>query len=103
MFTALWCEGGATEHAVLRVPGDSSGASLGYVAVWTDFPGGSFRSATSFTPPQGADGPDPPAPVAARTRPRNDETPPRGAGLCRFPRIQVSDLVFWLPRLDSNQ
>jgi hypothetical protein len=36
---------------VQRIPGDSSSASLVYIAVWTDFPGGSFRSATSFTPP----------------------------------------------------
>jgi hypothetical protein len=46
-----WPQGGATEHAVQRIPGDSGGASLVYIAVWTDFPGGSFRSATAFTPP----------------------------------------------------
>ena len=46
-----WPAGGATEHAIQRIPGDSPSARLTYIAVWTDFPGGSFRSATSFTPP----------------------------------------------------
>ncbi|MDT4991506.1 MAG: hypothetical protein QOH97_1398 [Actinoplanes sp.] len=43
--------GGATEHAIQRIPGDSAGAHLDYIAVWTDFLGGSFRSITAFTPP----------------------------------------------------
>jgi hypothetical protein len=46
-----WPQGGATEHAIQRIPGDSTSASLVYIAVWTDFPGGSYRSATSFAPP----------------------------------------------------
>ncbi|MDT5029872.1 MAG: hypothetical protein QOC94_43 [Actinoplanes sp.] len=44
-------QGGATEHAIQRIPGDSASASLDYIAVWTDFPGGSFHSVTDFTPP----------------------------------------------------
>ena len=43
-------QGGATEHAIQRIPGDSASADLVYIAVWTDFPGGSYRSATNFTP-----------------------------------------------------
>ena len=46
-----WPQGGATEHAIQRIAGDSTSATLVYIAVWTDFPGGSFRSATTFTPP----------------------------------------------------
>jgi hypothetical protein len=46
-----WPQGGATEHAIQRIPGDSTGAHLVYIAVWTDFPGGSFRSETDYTPP----------------------------------------------------
>lgn len=45
-----WPQGGATEHAIQRIPGASAGAHLTYIAVWTDFPGGSFRSSTDFTP-----------------------------------------------------
>jgi hypothetical protein len=45
-----WSQGGATEHAIQRIPGDSAGAHLVYIAVWTDFPGGSFRSSGDFTP-----------------------------------------------------
>ncbi|GIF08187.1 hypothetical protein Asi03nite_57250 [Actinoplanes siamensis] len=44
--------GGATEHALQRIPGDSAGAHLQYIAVWTDFPGGSYQSTTDFTAPQ---------------------------------------------------
>ncbi len=43
-------QGGATEHAIQRIPGASTSAELVYIAVWTDFPGGSFRSVTDFTP-----------------------------------------------------
>ena len=46
-----WPQAGATEHAIQRIPGDSASADLVYIAVWTDFPGGSFRSATTFTAP----------------------------------------------------
>jgi hypothetical protein len=56
-----WPQGGATEHAVQRIPGDSTGARLVYIAVWTDFPGGSFRSIADFTPTA----PCEPGPVAA--------------------------------------
>jgi hypothetical protein len=42
---------GATTHAVQRIPGDSPGAHLSYIAVWTDYPGGSFRSTADFTAP----------------------------------------------------
>lgn len=45
-----WPQAGATEHAVQRIPGDSADAHLDYIAVWTDFPGGSFRSTADFTP-----------------------------------------------------
>ncbi|MFG1603074.1 hypothetical protein [Actinoplanes sp. NPDC049265] len=42
---------GATAHAIQRIPGDSTGAHLQYIAVWTDFPGGSYQSTTDFTAP----------------------------------------------------
>ncbi|MEV4640158.1 hypothetical protein AB0J80_22700 [Actinoplanes sp. NPDC049548] len=44
-------QGGATAHAIQRIPGDSAGAHLTYIAVWTDFPGGSWQSSTDFTAP----------------------------------------------------
>jgi hypothetical protein len=44
-------EGGATAHAIQRIPGDSTGAHLQYIAVWTDFPGGSYQSIADFTAP----------------------------------------------------
>ncbi|WP_412734735.1 hypothetical protein [Krasilnikovia sp. MM14-A1259] len=43
--------GGATTHAIQRIPGDSPGARLSYIAVWTDYPGGSYMSTTEFTAP----------------------------------------------------
>lgn len=42
---------GATTHAVQRIPGDSPGARLTYIAVWTDYPGGSYQSITDFAAP----------------------------------------------------
>ncbi|WP_412741575.1 hypothetical protein [Krasilnikovia sp. MM14-A1004] len=44
-------QGGATTHAIQRIPGDSPGARLSYIAVWTDYPGGSYMSTTDFTAP----------------------------------------------------
>lgn len=44
-------QGGATAHAIQRIPGDSAAARLTYIAVWTDFPGGSHQSITDFTAP----------------------------------------------------
>ena len=44
-------QGGATAHAIQRIPGDSASARLTYIAVWTDFPGGSHQSITDFTAP----------------------------------------------------
>ncbi|MEU4222580.1 hypothetical protein [Actinoplanes sp. NPDC026623] len=42
---------GGTTHAVQRIPGDSAGARLDYIAVWTDYPGGSYRSIADFAAP----------------------------------------------------
>ncbi|MEU7907355.1 hypothetical protein [Actinoplanes sp. NPDC049118] len=44
-------QGGATTHAIQRIAGDSPGARLTYIAVWTDYPGGSYQSITDFTAP----------------------------------------------------